>query len=930
MEIISLRILGIKSYTHKAIINFSSGRTLIQGPNGVGKSSLFYAVKFALFGRFEDKRLVDKDFYLMRDKPLNVELEFSHEGETYVIKRNITKGGKHTVNLESTRFEPIRNVVSAKNKLYDILNISGDLVDEAIFVSQGEFTRLLDQTPTELKKTFEGFFDIEKYRVFRKALNKLINSLQSELKLFDSNLTTLEDKIRPYETHMTQFRKLHSELNLQLKEEKTINAAKENQKHIISEINRLEKLINDLDEKITPKESEIHSLNKISNEFDQFRKQQPELDELNIEKIKNQSDIINGKYESLRDLNSNLQIVKLNVANSETSLSSQKQIYQDNFNIPFEEEDWDKLVQSNKTLNLDLQMYSRISDKFEQILKHLNKSRKTKIKEIDTDASVIFHLTITRLIKDIDLSNDTSLYIEKVVDEFYNQIDDKTMKYIELKGNKEKLETNKLSNRSLIQNHQSILNHLKKTGKHRCDKCFSMISEEQSKSYINQIIKTIDHLKDEIEIIESDLKNLDEQISETESKFSEFEKKYIVDKKKNIDKENAIQFLNNKVLNLKYIHDEIKELKATQPLNTYFKKLTEKRGVYVSIDKETSLLDETEILLLNMEIPKLIDDSQNQIELINKKNQLKSKILDTSSMYSENKEKLNHIFLKTEFSNEREFLSEFDKVETKKKLFNKAVSLIIKDENRIRKIDQLEGQLVNLKEEKDKLNLEIQKRDIQTENDIYLNLQNQLEILSKEIKRLKNDRDKLIYQLRLIRNAKNERKELIKSNEKNMKSKEYIKNIVELLDKYINYLLKVRALNLKQKMNKILQYMNSANGNLQVEIKQDESNFSIIVPNPEARKESYKNLSGGERMSVSYALRVALAQELANIGFIFLDEPTYGLDEERIEELATIIQSTNLINQTIIISHDSIFKEASNHILDVTRSGGSSRVKQIS
>ena len=44
---------NIKSYTNKTF-EFNDGITLIQGKSGSGKSSIFHAILFVLFGKFKD------------------------------------------------------------------------------------------------------------------------------------------------------------------------------------------------------------------------------------------------------------------------------------------------------------------------------------------------------------------------------------------------------------------------------------------------------------------------------------------------------------------------------------------------------------------------------------------------------------------------------------------------------------------------------------------------------------------------------------------------------------------------------------------------------------------------------------------------------------------------------------------------------------
>jgi exonuclease SbcC len=78
------------------------------------------------------------------------------------------------------------------------------------------------------------------------------------------------------------------------------------------------------------------------------------------------------------------------------------------------------------------------------------------------------------------------------------------------------------------------------------------------------------------------------------------------------------------------------------------------------------------------------------------------------------------------------------------------------------------------------------------------------------------------------------------------------------------------------------------------------------------------SLSGGEKVAVALALRLAIAQMLSSnkLDFIILDEPTIHLDEERRKSLVRIISDSfkeglGPLSQIIIITHDAeIFEDS--------------------
>lgn len=95
MKPIRLSICGWGPYKGKQEIDFTGldrrGLFLITGPTGAGKTTIFDAVTYALYGSMSggmrEKGSVRSDF-AAADMPTYVELVMSHEGREYTIYRN--------------------------------------------------------------------------------------------------------------------------------------------------------------------------------------------------------------------------------------------------------------------------------------------------------------------------------------------------------------------------------------------------------------------------------------------------------------------------------------------------------------------------------------------------------------------------------------------------------------------------------------------------------------------------------------------------------------------------------------------------------------------------------------------------------------------------------------------------------------------------
>jgi len=108
-----------------------------------------------------------------------------------------------------------------------------------------------------------------------------------------------------------------------------------------------------------------------------------------------------------------------------------------------------------------------------------------------------------------------------------------------------------------------------------------------------------------------------------------------------------------------------------------------------------------------------------------------------------------------------------------------------------------------------------------------------------------------------------------------------------------------------------------------------DSNYNIMVVRHGKEYEASR-LSGGEQAACAFALRLAMAQQLINIGLFILDEPTDSLDEEHRDELVDLLKSKIPIGQILIVSHYEKMVECANNVLRVQYTGRKSTITQES
>lgn len=89
----------------------------------------------------------------------------------------------------------------------------------------------------------------------------------------------------------------------------------------------------------------------------------------------------------------------------------------------------------------------------------------------------------------------------------------------------------------------------------------------------------------------------------------------------------------------------------------------------------------------------------------------------------------------------------------------------------------------------------------------------------------------------------------------------------------------------------------------------------------------FQQLSGGERMTASLSVLMALLSSLTHVGFVFFDEPTTNLDADRRAELAEKLRAYASLSQLFVISHDDTFETDTQHLIRIHKEHDTSRVE---
>lgn len=209
MRPIRLTLSAFGPYANTTVLELDQlgtrGLYLITGDTGAGKTSIFDAVTYALYGETSgDHREVSmlRSKYADGDTPTFVELVFSYGDTRYQIRRSpeyerpVRRGnGTTTQKAEAELIFPDGRVITKTREVtaavIDIVGVDYHQFTRIAMIAQGEFLRLLLAPTEERKVIFRQIFRTKFYQILQDRLKEDTSKL-------DSRRAALHGSIRQY------------------------------------------------------------------------------------------------------------------------------------------------------------------------------------------------------------------------------------------------------------------------------------------------------------------------------------------------------------------------------------------------------------------------------------------------------------------------------------------------------------------------------------------------------------------------------------------------------------------------------------------------------------------------------------------------------------------------------------------------------------
>jgi exonuclease SbcC len=887
-----IRSIKLKDFISHANTNIELplGVTVIIGPNGAGKTSIIDGIIFALFGdKVRGERITDSIRRGANSAEVEVVLEDS--GREYTVKRvRRSRNSEATLMRDGSQ---IASGSSVSSELSKLLKADRDTVIKSILVRQGEVANLIDEEPSKRKELMGKLI----------GLDKLENAWNN-----------MNEVIKHFKERVEDYKVVKREIDLKRDSEKNV---KEIIGQLERDINNIKYDLEKTKEEMNEAYNELNFWKEKENKHNQLRQNLVSIDEKinatqnNLKRCENElKEAENAKQEMCKI---EPEIKKISLIEDYVNLSRDRINIDDDINRL--REDLAKIEDLLNTVEQAAQGHKRYVE-LDKKLKELKDKRKDLQATVNEYQEVEKKIDNTRY--EISHLEQQILNIEQKALEIlqYATVEAKNAKLKEI--NEEAEEVDKRI--SHLQQEYGYANEkISEIEKYLkiladstvCPICHTQLTPEHRERVQNDF-------KHEKETLQRKIDNI-----EAEREVEERKRKDTDDKRSKI---NAVEVerlerlkaeLHNSEVELDNILKKEDELKPC---------IEENRKVEEEISRTEELIhDNRESYDEYLGAEKALKGLRSKDEIVKGLSDLKNRSNEIDKSISLTLDKLGYTPKRPqdELNRLRELQKKYEVAKSKAEEIPKITE----------EIKYIERQLKSLVD---------QKRSIEKELEDLGYSDEKHRMAEKRYNELSNNVTEFNTRLKEKERELDRRRDELRNIEEELKNLEAKLSSLEKIQKFIGKLENIRGAFSRDGIQKILrkkvapiisEYARNyiENFNLDITDVSVNEDFDISVVK-QSGEISIKSISGGEKVAVAIALRLAIANALiGKISTIIMDEPTIYLDEERRKELVEVMKSffreSSKLPQMIIVTHHRELEEVADQLYNIKKVNGVSVVE---
>ena len=513
MKPVSLTISAFGPYAGEQTIDFerlgSQGLFLITGDTGAGKTTIFDAITFALYGEASgDVRKADmfRSKYAKDDVKTFVRLTFEYANKRYTVERNpeymrpkgrgtgmTTEKANAALEYPDDR-EPVTKSREVTRAITELIGLDCRQFTQIAMIAQGDFQKVLFANTEERGKIFRQIFGTDIYRVLQ---DKLKDAVKKQWKEYDELRRSInqymEGIVCESDSLDEEGTRIAEKINL-LKKEKFDG--------------RIEEGISLLEELCKAEESALECLQKEKEALDQQIKNMDELSG----KVRENADrrrLLEEKQQKLKDLEALLVQAKADMDRAGEEAECCEKLGRTI------EEYKQKLVLFEKIQEIGLSQEKKHQDMEEKVQKkQQDEQRRTELEgKLQQEKETLkSYEGITAEIQRIE--HEMRLITEKM-DTLKNQRDRSRALEEHISDQKEKLDLKKKTENSLLEQQQL----LKEEQEQNKDTAGQEIAYEKEVKEIRQKIQDLTEIAEQLNTSEREVKRLGTELENVQKSY---------------------------------------------------------------------------------------------------------------------------------------------------------------------------------------------------------------------------------------------------------------------------------------------------------------------------------------------------------------------------------------------------------------------------
>jgi len=301
MKLQKLVITGFGPYALRQELDFEKnlqGKNMfvITGNTGAGKTTIFDAINFALYGEASGSDRESKSLrsdFAEPQTPTEVELWFSLRNKEYYVKRSpaYTKPkqrgegfieSKPTAEIRLSKDKTMTGPTQVTKEIENILGITTEQFKQLVMIPQGEFKKLLNAKSEEKEDIFRKIFGTEIFQSIQYKIKEQANKLERGIREVQRDRLNKIKSFNCKEEDENLFRLINAEdPNVEMLMKKFyefVEEDKEQQKVVMQKVNELDIVMDKMS-------NEIALGDATNKKFNNLEKSKEELDKL-VEQIK--------------------------------------------------------------------------------------------------------------------------------------------------------------------------------------------------------------------------------------------------------------------------------------------------------------------------------------------------------------------------------------------------------------------------------------------------------------------------------------------------------------------------------------------------------------------------------------------------------------------------------------------------------------------